>query len=107
MDEASWDDSAKTPSIDWSMSAALENVERRGQDIAEVTNLRAAVRAWLALDPQHKADAVLTIDHAIQLDGVATTHFSGATLAALAERLPDPSPTGEAPDPSPAGEAGA
>ena len=88
MTEASWNDKAKTPTIDWSVSAALENVERGGQDIAEVTNLEGAVRAWLVLEPQHNADAVLTIEHPIQLDGVATTHFSGDTIAALAERLP-------------------
>ena len=88
MSEASWDDTAKTPTIDWSVSAALENVERGGQDIAEVTNLEAAVRAWLVLEPQHKADATLTIEHPIQLNGVSTSSFAGATIAALAEHLP-------------------
>lgn len=85
---ASWNDEAKTPPIDWSVSASLENVVREGQDFAEVTNLEAAVRVWLTLEPRHKADAVLTIEHPIQLDGVATTSFGGDTIAALAEHLP-------------------
>ncbi|RYG79657.1 MAG: hypothetical protein EON59_15875 [Alphaproteobacteria bacterium] len=89
MTEGNWDDAAKTPSIDWTMSAALENVEREGQDVAEVTNLGGAVRAWLLLEQHHKDAAVLTIEHPIQLDGVATTSFSGATIAALAEHLPN------------------
>ncbi len=88
MAEASWTDKAKTPKIDWSVSAALENVQREGQDIAEVTNLEAAVRVWLTLDPRHKKGAVLTIENAIQLDGVATSSFAGDTIAALAEHLP-------------------
>jgi hypothetical protein len=89
MTEATWDDAAKTPPIDWTISASLENVEREGQDIAEVTNLADAVRAWLLLDTSHQNAAVLTIEHAVQLDGVATAHFAGKTIAALAEKLPD------------------
>jgi hypothetical protein len=88
MVEGSWHDEVKTPAIDWSASAALENVERGGQDIAEVTNLEGAVRAWLALDSEHQGQAILTIDHPIHLDGVATSHFAGRTIAALAEHLP-------------------
>lgn len=88
MVEASWTDQTKTPAIDWSVSAALENVERGGQDVAEVTNLEGAVRAWLALDPAHQAQATLTIEHPIQLDGVSTSSFAGLTIAALAEHLP-------------------
>ncbi|HEX7853371.1 MAG TPA: hypothetical protein VF503_06710 [Sphingobium sp.] len=88
MTEGTWNDAAKTPVIDWSVSASLENIEREGQDFAEVTNLGTAVRAWLALDPVHQKAAVLTIEHPIQLDGVATSHFSGQTIMALAEHLP-------------------
>lgn len=88
MTEASWNEQAKTPTIDWSVSAALENVQREGQDIAEVSNLETAVRVWVDLEPHHKADAVLTIEHPILLDGVATSSFTGSTIAALAERLP-------------------
>ena len=88
MAEARWSDNSKTPTIDWSVSGGLENVERQGQDVAEVTNLEAAVRAWLALEPQHKSDALLTVEHPILLDGVAHTSFAGETLSALAERLP-------------------
>ncbi|TZG25748.1 hypothetical protein [Sphingomonas montanisoli] len=89
MVEGRWTDPTKTPAIDWTASAALENVERGGQDVAEVTNLNGAVRAWLLLEPQHKASAVLTVEHPIQLDGIATTSFSGETIAALAEHLPN------------------
>ncbi|WP_277983319.1 hypothetical protein [Sphingomonas faeni] len=39
MTEATWSKSAKTPDIDWWMSASLENVPRGDTDIAEVTNL--------------------------------------------------------------------
>ncbi|MET0376440.1 MAG: hypothetical protein ABW128_19570 [Rhizorhabdus sp.] len=88
MTEATWGDAAKTPPIDWTVSASLENVERQGQEIAEVTNLENAVRAWLLLEPSHQKAAVLTIEHAVQFNGVATAHFSGRTLAALAEKLP-------------------
>ena len=88
MVEGSWNEEAKTSAIDWSVSAGLENVDRGGQDVAEVTNLETAVRTWLALDVEHQTDAVLTIEHPLQLDGVATAHFSGATIMALAEHLP-------------------
>ena len=88
MSEASWSDNSMTPVIDWSVSAALENVERQRQDFAEVTSLEGAVRAWLTLEPRHKSDAVLTVEHPIQLNGVAHTSFAGETLSALAERLP-------------------
>jgi len=88
MTEASWNNEAKTPSIDWSVSAALENVERGGQDIAEVTSLEGAVRAWQSLEPEHKTLAVISIEQPIQLDGVSTSHFAGDTIAALVEHLP-------------------
>jgi hypothetical protein len=58
MTEASWGGVASL-GIDWRMSAALENVPRGDEEIAEVTSLEQAVRAWLALDPAHQEDAVL------------------------------------------------
>ena len=77
------------------MIAAARALHRRdpecpagGQDIAEVSNLETAVRVWVELEPHHKADAVLTIEHPILLDGVATSSFTGLTIAALAEHLP-------------------
>ena len=88
MTEATWGDDAKTPSIDWRMSAALENVPRGDGDVAEVTSLEGAVRTWLELDPAHRAAAVLSVEHAVQIDGVATQSFTGEGIAALAERLP-------------------
>ena len=87
MTEATWGDDAMTPEIDWRMSASLENVHRGDTDLAEVTSLRGAVRAWQQLDPNHQATAMLTPEHPLQIDGVATASFSGEAIAALAERL--------------------
>jgi hypothetical protein len=89
MTEARWGDDAKNPPIDWTMSAALENVVRGGGDIAEVTNLGDAVRAWRDLDPDHRAHAVLLLDHPVHIDGAAMNRFEGEGIAALAERLVD------------------
>jgi hypothetical protein len=50
MNEASWG-GAGSPKINWRMSVALENVPRGDEQLAEVTSLEGAVRAWLALDP--------------------------------------------------------
>ncbi|MDB5583967.1 MAG: hypothetical protein JWR80_9143 [Bradyrhizobium sp.] len=88
MSEASWGDAAKTPIIDWRMSASLENVERGDGDMAEVTSLEGAVRAWLELDPEHRTAALLTPERAVQIDGVATASFTGEGIAVLSERLP-------------------
>ncbi|MDO7841915.1 hypothetical protein Q5H94_06230 [Sphingomonas sp. CA1-15] len=71
------------------MSASLENVPRGDSELAEVTSLEGAVRAWLALDPSHRNAANLSVEHAIQIDGVSVTTFAGEGIAVLAERLPD------------------
>ncbi|MEG3150603.1 hypothetical protein U1769_11980 [Sphingomonas sp. ZT3P38] len=88
MTEASWGDSAKTPPIEWRMSASLENVPRGDGDLAEVTSLAGAVRAWQGLDPAHQAAAMLTPERPVQIDGVAQASFEGSGIAVLAERLP-------------------
>jgi hypothetical protein len=88
MTEATWGESAKTPEINWRMSASLENVPRGDNDVAEVTNLERAVRDWRGLDPQHQAAAVLTVEHPVQIDGASTTTFAGEGIAALVDRLP-------------------
>ena len=54
MTEATWGETAKTPEINWRMSASLENVPRGDSDVAEVTNLGRAVRDWRELDPSIK-----------------------------------------------------
>ena len=95
MTEASWGDNAMTPDINWRMSASLENVHRGDSDLAEVTSLRGAVRAWQQLDPDHQAAATLTPEHALQIDGVTTASFSGEAIAALAERLQPDDADGE------------
>jgi hypothetical protein len=88
MTEATWGDDAKTPEIDWRMSAALENVPRGDADLAEVTSLEGAVRAWTALDPEHRNAAVLTPERALQIDGASLTTFAGDAIAALVDLLP-------------------
>ncbi len=75
--------------IDWTMSAALENVTRAGQELPEVTSLAGAVRAWTALDETLRAEATLTPERPVALDaGEPTTSFAGDAIATLAERLP-------------------
>jgi hypothetical protein len=88
MTEATWGDHAKTPDIDWRMSAALENVPRGTGDLAEVTSLERAVRTWIELDAEHMAAAVLTPERPVQINGVSTASFESDGIAALAERLP-------------------
>ncbi|WP_010183384.1 hypothetical protein [Sphingomonas sp. PAMC 26605] len=88
MAEATWGDDTKTPAIDWRMSASLEDVPRGSEDIAEVTSLEGAVRAWRELDPAHQSAATLTLERAIQLDGVSLTAFTGNSISALVEKLP-------------------
>jgi hypothetical protein len=90
MTEAAWGEDAKTPDIDWRTSAALENVPRGDSDVAEVTSLEGAVRAWIDLDPEHKAAAILTVERTMQIDGVSIDTFTGEGIAVLAERLPVP-----------------
>ncbi|WP_445192807.1 hypothetical protein ACT009_02430 [Sphingomonas sp. Tas61C01] len=87
MSQASWGETG-TPDINWRMSAALQNVPRGDDDLAEVTSLEGAVRAWLALDPDHQEAATLTPEHPLLIDGASMPEFSGDGIAALAERLP-------------------
>ncbi|WP_223799147.1 hypothetical protein [Sphingomonas nostoxanthinifaciens] len=70
------------------MSAALENVPRGDVDVAEVTSLEGAVRAWAKLDPDHRAAAILTVEHPVQIDGAVTQSFAGEGIAILVEHLP-------------------
>jgi hypothetical protein len=88
MNQASWGDGAMSPEIDWRMSASLENVPRGDSDLAEVTNLAGAVAAWQALEPAHRAAAVLTPERALLVEGATIAEFTGDGIAALAERLP-------------------
>ncbi len=91
MTEATWG-GARTPDIDWRISASLANVPRGETDVAEVANLERAVRDWLALDAQHQAAAVLMTEHALQIDGATHTMFTGEAIAALADLLPSATP---------------
>ncbi|WP_076069166.1 hypothetical protein [Sphingomonas montana] len=87
MAEATWGD-AKTPAIDWRMSASLANVPRGDSDVAEVTNLERAVRDWCTLDAGHRAAAVLTTEYPVQVDGTSGTTFTGQDIAVLVDHLP-------------------
>jgi hypothetical protein len=90
MAEGTWKGATELPSINWRMSAALENVPRGDDEVAEVTNLEAAVRDWLQLDGELQAEAVLTPEHPIKLnEGEPIVSFSGLAIRDLADRLPD------------------
>jgi hypothetical protein len=88
MTEANWGEDAKTPPINWRMSAALENVPRGDGDVPEVTSLEGAVRAWTVLDPEHRTNAVLTAEHPVQIDGASSKSFAGEGIGPLAALLP-------------------
>ena len=75
-------------SIEWTMSAALANVDRGGNEVAEVTSLEGAVRAWLTLDDGLRNDAILRPERAVTIDGENVVVFAGQAIRALADRLP-------------------
>ncbi len=75
--------------IDWRMSAALENVPRGDSEVAAVTSLDHAVREWLRLDGELQAEALLTPEHPVTIDGEETVAFAGMAIRALAACLPD------------------
>ena len=74
--------------IDWRMSAVLANVDRGGSELAEVTSLEQAVRAWLALENGLQNEAVLRPERAVVIDGETVAAFEGQAIRALADRLP-------------------
>lgn len=88
MTEATWGEGTITPQIDWRASAALQNVPRGDEDVAEVTNLEGALRAWLRMDAEHQDAAMLTLEHPIMIDGANHTSFTADGIAALARHLP-------------------
>jgi hypothetical protein len=88
MSEARWGTDALSPEIDWRMSASLENVPRGDSELAEVTSLEGAVAAWQALEPAQRAEAVLTPERPLVIDGASVESLTGDAIAALAERLP-------------------
>ncbi len=88
MAEATWGD-ATAPTIDWKMSASLENVTRGGSEVPEVTNLEAAVRAWQQLAPEMRDEAVLTLERPIWLNpDMPLDTFVGEAIGDVARRLP-------------------
>ena len=94
--EGTWGEKPSS-SIDWRMSAALECVPRGDTELAEVTSLENAVRAWRDLDVEHRRLAVLTPERAVQIDGVNHKSFTGEAIAWLAGRLPDQATSSAAP----------
>ena len=74
--------------VDWRMSAVLANVDRGGSELAEVTSLEQAVRAWLALDNGLQNEAVLRPERAVVIDGETVAAFEGQAIRELADRLP-------------------
>jgi hypothetical protein len=97
MTEATWGDGSATPEINWRMSVALENVPRGDEDVAEVTSLEGAVRAWRELDQAHQEQAVITLDHPVLIDGVSHATFSGQGIADLVAQLPGESDNDDGP----------
>jgi hypothetical protein len=87
MNEANWGRGTMSPGVDWRMSAALENVPRGESDLAEVTSLAAAIAAWQALDPAYRANAVLTPERPLVIDGVSVATLKRDAISALADRL--------------------
>lgn len=88
MAEATWGDTDGT-SIDWKMSASLEDVTRAGEAVPEVTNLEAAVRAWQQLDGAMQKDAVLTLERPVHLGGaLPLDRFVGPAIGDLARHMP-------------------
>ena len=98
MSQASWGETG-SQDINWRMSAALRNVPRGDDELAEVTSLEGAVRAWLALDPAHQAVAKLTPEHPVLIDGASMAEFSGEGIAALGDHLPGNEATGASDEP--------
>ena len=88
MSEATWGNAA-SPAIDWRMSAALRDVPRGDNELAEVTSLEGAVRAWLELDEEHRAVATLTPEHPLVIDGASVAELHGHGIEQLAARLPE------------------
>ena len=90
MSEASWGETTKTPTIEWRMSASLENVARGDGEISEVTSLGGAVRAWFELDPKDQTAATPTPERPVLIEGATQASFAGDAIAILSERLPQP-----------------
>lgn len=88
MEDASKSEADNPISIDWRMSASLEDVVRAGGDYPEVTSLEQAVRAWSALDEQHRSQARLIMDRPITIDGGLVSSFNGGAIETFLKYLP-------------------
>ena len=82
--------SYQDPTIEWRMSASLENVARGDGEISEVTSLGGAVRAWLELDPEDQTAATPTPERPVLIEGATHAPFAGDAIAILSECLPQP-----------------
>lgn len=90
MVEATWGTPKGLSPEDWHMSAALEDVPRGNEELAEVTSLEGAVRAWMQLDPELRASARLTLERPVMIGGLPTAALSGEAISALVQLLPEP-----------------
>lgn len=90
MAEASWTGGG---TIEWSMSASLEDVTRGGEQVPEVTSLERAVRAWRALPAEQRDEAVLTAERPVTLPGeLPADRYVGDVIGRIAAHLPDDTP---------------
>ncbi|WP_019515957.1 hypothetical protein [Sphingomonas sp. Mn802worker] len=86
MTEASWSGAG---SIEWTMSASLEDVTRGGEQVPEVTSLERATRAWQALPPAQRSEAVLTAERPVTLPGeLPADRYVGDAIGRIAALLP-------------------
>lgn len=86
MSEASWNGGG---TIEWTMSASLEDVTRGGEQVPEVTSLARAVRAWQTLPEEQRVDAVLTAERPVTLPGeLPADRYIGAAIGRIAAQLP-------------------
>jgi len=53
-----------------------------------VASLAGAIAAWRALDPAHRAGAILTPERPLMIGGTSHASLTDESIAALAERLP-------------------
>ena len=91
MTEASWTGGG---TIEWSMSASLQDVTRGGEQVPEVTSLERAVRAWRVLPAEQRDEAVLTAERPVTLPGeMPADRYVGDAIGTIAAQLPDEAPT--------------
>lgn len=87
MDDAPEIGTVASPTIDWRMSATLENVLRGGEEFPEMTSLEQAAHTWRELDGL-RAHARQTMERPISLNGALVAAFTGSAIEPLFRRRP-------------------